>query len=39
VDELEALFSPSFQLVNERDGLPTYPGREGRELLRLLVRL
>ena len=39
VDELEALFSPSFQLVNERDGLPTYAGREGRELLRLLVRL
>jgi methyl halide transferase len=39
VDELETLFSPHFQLVNERHGLPTYPGREGRELLRLLVRL
>ncbi|HEY6675674.1 MAG TPA: hypothetical protein VIZ87_02735, partial [Terrimicrobium sp.] len=38
VDELDALFSPTFELVSERNGLPTYPGREGRELLRLLVR-
>ena len=38
VEELDALFSPSFKLVNEQDELPTYPGREGRELLRLLVR-
>jgi SAM-dependent methyltransferase len=37
-DELEALFSPNFRVVSERDDLPTYPGREGRELLRLLVR-
>jgi SAM-dependent methyltransferase len=38
VDELDALFSPSFKLLHERNNLPTYPGREGRELLRLLVR-
>lgn len=39
LDELDSLFSPNFELVDERDGLSTFPGREGRELLRLLVRL
>jgi SAM-dependent methyltransferase len=38
VEELDALFSARFRLVSERGDLPTYPGREGRELLRLLVR-
>ena len=38
LNELEALFSPNFELVSERHDLPTYPGREGREILRLLVR-
>ena len=39
LDELDALFSPSFELISEQGDLPTYPGREGRELLRLLARL
>jgi methyl halide transferase len=39
LDELDALFSPTFQLVSDRDDLPTHPGREGRELLRMLVKL
>ena len=39
VDELDALFSPRFELISEQGNLPTYPGREGRELLRLLLRL
>lgn len=39
LEELDTLFSTRFQLVNERGDLPTYPGREGRELLRLLVRI
>jgi hypothetical protein len=33
------LFSPTFELVSQRHSFPTYPGREGRELLRLFVRL
>ncbi len=37
-EELDALFSTKFELVNEQDDLPTFPGREGRELLRLLLR-
>lgn len=36
--ELDALFLPGFQLVEEIGGLPTYEGREGREILRLLVK-
>ena len=38
VNELDALFLPTFELVSQRHAFPTYPGREGRELLRLLVR-
>jgi 2-polyprenyl-3-methyl-5-hydroxy-6-metoxy-1,4-benzoquinol methylase len=36
---LDVLFSPAFRLLEERDMLPTHPGREGREILRLYERL
>lgn len=36
--ELDALFSPHFQLIEEQTSLPTYPGREGGEILRVLER-
>ncbi len=36
--ELDALFSPDFALVSEETASPTHPGREGRELLRVLRR-
>jgi len=36
--ELDTLFSPHFQLIEEQTSLPTYPGREGGEILRLLER-
>jgi SAM-dependent methyltransferase len=39
VEELDALFSPYFRLVEESGNLPTYPGREGREIMRLLRRI
>ena len=39
IEELDALFSARFRLVSERGNLPTFPGREGRELLRLLLRI
>jgi len=39
IDELDALFSPHFRLVSESGNLPTYPGREGREVMRLLRRI
>jgi SAM-dependent methyltransferase len=39
LEELDTLFSPHFQLIDQIDDLPTYPGREGREILRLLRRL
>lgn len=38
LDELNALFSPRFQLVVQLENLPTFPGREGREVLCLLRR-
>jgi SAM-dependent methyltransferase len=38
LDELDALFSPRFQLVAQIENLATFPGREGREVLRLLRR-
>jgi hypothetical protein len=38
LDELDALFSPRFQLVAQFENLATFPGREGREALRLLRR-
>jgi methyl halide transferase len=37
-DELDALFSPRFKLVREWAPAHTYPGREDRELMRLLKR-
>lgn len=36
--ELDALFSPGFRLIEERISLPTHPGREGGEILRMLER-
>ena len=36
--ELDSLFSPHFRLIEEQTSLPTYPGREGGEILRLLER-
>jgi SAM-dependent methyltransferase len=38
LDELDALFSPRFQLVAQFENLATFPSREGREALRLLRR-
>jgi SAM-dependent methyltransferase len=38
-EELDGLFFPSFRLLAEETGLPTHPGREGREILRVLERL
>ena len=37
-EELDTLFSPHFQLVKEWVPQATYPGREGRELMRLMSR-
>jgi SAM-dependent methyltransferase len=37
-EELDALFSPRFRLLSQNRNLATYPGREGREILRLLQR-
>lgn len=37
--ELDALFSPAFRLLAEETALPTHPGREGREVLRVLERI
>jgi methyl halide transferase len=39
IEELDALFSPHFRLIEEVASLPTYPGREGRETMRLLRRI
>jgi methyl halide transferase len=39
IEELDALFSPHFRLIGEIGNLPTYPGREGREIMRLLRRI
>ena len=36
VNELDRLFSPSYEVIEDRKNLPTYEGREDRELLRLL---
>jgi len=37
--ELDALFSPAFRLLEEQTSLPTHPGREDREILRLFERV
>jgi len=39
VAELDALFGRRFRLLEEHRELPTYPEREGRELLRLYERV
>lgn len=36
VAELDGLFTPSFELLEERRPTRAYPGREGRELLRVM---
>ncbi len=36
--ELDALFSRDFRLIHEETSLPTHPGREDREILRVLER-
>jgi SAM-dependent methyltransferase len=36
IEELDALFSPHFQLLQEERPAVSYAGREGREILRLL---
>jgi len=38
IEELDALFSPVFDLIEEWTSVPTYPGREGLEIMRLMVR-
>lgn len=38
VSELDALFAPAFRLVEERRPTRAFPGREGRELLRVLEK-
>lgn len=36
MEEIDALFGRDFQLVNERESLPTFDGREEREVIRLM---
>ncbi len=36
--ELEKLFSPQLRLIEQQIDLPTHPGREGREMLRVLSK-
>jgi methyl halide transferase len=38
-DELDTLFAPTFRLVSEDRNFVTFPGREGREILRVHERL
>lgn len=37
--ELDGLFAGRFRLISERRGFPTHPGREGRELARLMQKV
>ncbi|MEI7865706.1 MAG: methyltransferase domain-containing protein [Chthoniobacterales bacterium] len=37
--ELDLLFDGKFRLLEERGGIPTYAGREGRELLRIMEKI
>lgn len=39
LEELDGLFSPAFRLIREENALPTHPGRENREILRVLERM
>lgn len=38
MDEADALFGNEFELIEERTGIPTFEGREDREVLRLMRR-
>lgn len=38
MEEVDALFGENFVLVEERQNLPTFEGRENREVLRLMRR-
>ena len=38
-EELDRLFGPHFELVEELEPLTAYPGREGREIIRLLKKV
>ena len=38
-EEIAGLFAPSFRLLDEYADIPTFPEREGRELLRLFGRV
>jgi hypothetical protein len=37
-EELDSLFSPHFNLVEELEPKTAFPGRQGREIVRLLKR-
>lgn len=37
-EELDGLFGSFFRLMGEWDAIPTFPGREGREILRLMEK-
>lgn len=37
--ELDRLFLPAFRLIHQETDFPTFPGREGREVLRLFTRV
>lgn len=39
MEELDDLFGGEFQLLHEREGLPTFDGREDREIIRLMRKL
>jgi hypothetical protein len=38
MEEVDALFGNEFLLVEERTNLPTFEGRENREVLRMMKR-
>ena len=39
VEVIDRLFAPYFRMLEERSEIPTFPEREGRELLRLFERI
>ncbi|CAN5786000.1 hypothetical protein BH09VER1_BH09VER1_18290 [soil metagenome] len=39
LEELDRLFNKSFRLLHEQTNLPTFPGRENREVLRVLEKI
>ena len=39
VEEIDRLFATYFRMLEERSEIPTFPEREGRELLRLFERI